>query len=190
MRVFWDCALTKVQRVAHVIADGRAVSSSPTLWWYNRPEKREEAAMLIRVALILCAIISVAACTKKSEPTAPATPAPPKAEAITTTEGPVQVGGNYGTFRATNSTALKLAKGTTLTAFPEGAIVAFRINDGTGGSIRCQCDSGCTGACTWETSATDANCSGTCEGPSGDGSACGACSWHYERARPDETVTE
>jgi len=131
--------------------------------------------MLIRVALI-CAIISVAACNKKSEPTAPATPTPPKADAITTTEGPVKVGANYGTFRATSPTALKLAKGTTLTATPEGAIVAFRINDGTGGSIRCQPDSGCTGACTWDTSPTDANCS---EGPGGDGQTC-ACSWHYQ----------
>ena len=137
--------------------------------------------MLSRVALILCAIISVGACNKKSEPTATDTkPATSEADAITTTEGQVKVGANYGTFRATNSTALKLANGTTLTAFPEGPIVAFRINDGAGGSIRCQCDSGCTGACTWETSPTDANCSGTCEGPSGDGSTCGACSWHYQ----------
>jgi len=63
----------------------------------------------------------------------------------------------------------------------EAAIVAFRINDGTGGSIRCRRDSGCTGACTWETSPTDANCGGTSEGPSGDSQTC-ACSWHYERA--------
>ena len=145
--------------------------------------------MLSRVAFVLCAIISVAACSKKSEPTATDTkPATSEAEAILTTEGPVKVGGNYGTFRATNSTALKLAEGTTLTAFPEGPIVAFRINDGTGGSLRCQCDSGCTGACTWDTSSTDATCSGTCT--SGDGGACGACSWHYERSRPDEKVTE
>jgi hypothetical protein len=144
---------------------------------------REEAAMLSRVAFILCVIISVAACNKKSEPTATdtkPTPAQREADAITTAEGPVKVGGNYGTFRASNSTALKLAKGTTLTAFPEGPIVAFRINDGAGGSIRCQCDGGCTGACTWETSPTDANCSGTCEGPSVGGQTCGACSWHYE----------
>ena len=139
--------------------------------------------MLMRVALILCAIISVGACNKKSEPTAtdtkPAT-ATSEADAFTTTEGRVKVGQNYGTFRATNSTALKLAKGTTLTAFPDGPIVAFNINDGAGGSIRCQCDSGCTGACTWENSPTDATCSGTCEGPGGDNQTCGACSWHYQ----------
>jgi hypothetical protein len=151
------------------------------------PEKREEAAMLSRVALILCAIISVAACQKKSEPTdaKPSTPADAGPAAITTAEGPVKAGGNYGAFRATSPTALKLAKGTTLTATPEGPVVAFKINNGTGGSLRCQCDSGCTGACTWETSPTDATCSGTCEGPT-----CGACSWHYERPRPDEGVTE
>jgi hypothetical protein len=144
--------------------------------------QQEEAAMLSRVAFILCVIISVAACNKKSEPTATdtkPTPAQREADAITTAEGPVKVGGNYGTFRATSSTALKLANGTTLTASPEGSIVAFRINDGTGGSIRCQRDSGCTGACTWETSPTDANCSGTSEGSVGDGQTC-ACSWHYE----------
>jgi hypothetical protein len=150
-----------------------------------------EAAMLNRVATILCVIISVAACSKKSEPTAtdtkPST-APAEAEAITTEEGPVKAGGNYGAFRATNSTALKLADGTTLTATPEGSVVAFMINNGTGGSLRCQCDSGCTGACTWDTSSTDATCSGTCT--SGDGGACGACSWHYARSRPDEKVTE
>ncbi len=139
--------------------------------------------MLIRVALILCAIISVAACNKKSEPTATDTK-PSEADAITTTEGPVKVGANYGTFRATSPTALKLATGTTLTATPEGEIVAFRINDGTGGSIRCQRDSGCTGACTWETSPTDAKCTGTPEGSSGDGPTC-ACSWHYERSNGD-----
>jgi hypothetical protein len=148
--------------------------------------------MLSRVALILCAIISVAACSKKTEPTAtdtkPTTPAQREADAITTAEGLVKAGGNYGTFKATSPTALKLAKGTTLTATPEGPVVAFRINDGTGGSIRCQCDGGCTGACTWETSPTEATCSGTCEGPGGDGQTCGACSWHYER--PDEGVTE
>lgn len=141
--------------------------------------------MLSRVALILCAVISVGACQKKSEPTAtdgkPSTPAQREADAIVTAEGPVQAGRNYGAFRATSPTALKLAKGTTLTATPEGPVVAFMINNGTGGSLRCQCDSGCTGACTWETSATDANCSGTCEGVSGDGGSCGACSWHYER---------
>jgi hypothetical protein len=147
--------------------------------------------MLSRVALILCAIISVAACTKKSEPTATdSKPADAGPAAITTAEGPIKAGRNYGAFRATSPTALKLAKGTTLTATPEGPIVAFMINNGTGGSLRCQCDSGCTGACTWETSPTDANCSGTCEGVSGDGGACGACSWHYERSRPDESVTE
>ena len=122
--------------------------------------------MLSRVAFILCAVISVAACNKKSEPTTadtkPST-APAEAEAITTEEGPVKAGRNYGAFRATNSTALKLVNGTTLTATPEGPIVAFMINDGTGGSVRCQCDGGCTGACTWETSPTDATCSGTCE---------------------------
>jgi hypothetical protein len=134
--------------------------------------------MLIRVALILCAIVSVAACNKKSEPTAADTK-PSEADAITTTEGPVKVGANYGTFRATSPTALKLATGTTLTATPEGEIVAFRINDGTGGSIRCQRDSGCTGACTWETSPTDANCSGTSESSAGDGQTC-ACSWDYQ----------
>ena len=150
--------------------------------------------MLSRVALVLCcAIISVAACNKKSEPTAtdaPATPADAGPAAITTAEGPVKAGQNYGAFRATSPTALKLADGTTLTATPEGPIVAFMINNGTGGSLRCQCDSACTGACTWETSPTDANCSGTCEGLSGDGSSCGACSWHYERPRPDEGVTQ
>jgi len=135
--------------------------------------------MLSRATVILCATILIAACNKKSEPTAPATPAPPTADAITTTEGPVKVGANYGTFRATSPTALKLAKGTTLTATPEGEIVAFRINDGTGGSIRCQRDSGCAGACTWETGPTDANCSGTSEAPAGDGQTC-ACSWHYQ----------
>ena len=147
--------------------------------------------MLSRVAFVLCAIISVAACSKKSEPTAtdtkPST-APAETEVITTEEGPVKAGGNYGAFRATNSTALKLADGTTLTATPEGSAVAFMINNGTGGSLRCQCDSGCTGACTWDTSSTDATCSGTCT--SGDGGACGACSWHYERSRPDEKITE
>ena len=147
--------------------------------------------MLSRVATILCVIISVAACSKKSEPTAtdtkPST-APAEADTITTEEGPVKAGGNYGAFRATNSTALKLADGTTLTATPEGSVVAFMINNGTGGSLRCQCDSSCTGACTWDTSSTDATCSGTCT--SGDGGACGACSWHYERSRPDEKVTE
>ena len=150
--------------------------------------------MLIRVALILCAIISVAACNKKSEPTAdtntPATAAQREADAITTAEGPVKAGRNYGAFRATSPTALKLAGGTTLTATPEGPIVAFMINDGTGGSLRCQRDSGCTGACTWETSPTDANCSGTSEGATGDGSACGACSWHYKRPQADATVSE
>ncbi len=154
--------------------------------------------MLSRVAFILCVIISVAACQKKSEPTAtdtkpstaPATPAQQEADAIVTAEGPVKAGRNYGAFRSTTTNALKLADGTTLTATPEGPIVAFMINNGTGGSLRCQCDSVCTGACKWETSATDANCSGTCEGATGDGSACGACSWHYERARPAETVTE
>src|SRR5688500_10329216 len=107
-----------------------------------------EAAMLSRVATILCVIISVAACSKKSEPTAtdtkPST-APVEADAITTEEGPVKAGGNYGAFRATNSTALKLSDGTTLTATPEGSVVAFMINNGTGGSLRCQCDSSCTG---------------------------------------------
>ena len=111
----------------------------------------------------------------------------PKEAAVTTAEGPIKAGANYGTFRATSPTALKLAKGTTLTATPEGEIVAFRINDGTGGSIRCQRDSGCTGACTWETGPTDANCSGTSEASSGDGQTC-ACSWHYER--PDGGVAE
>ena len=135
--------------------------------------------MLSRVAFILCAIISVAACNKKSEPTTadtkPST-APAEAEAITTEEGPVKAGRNYGAFRATNSTALKLVNGTTLTATPEGPIVAFMINDGS------------TGACTWETSPTDASCSGTCE--AGDGNTCGACSWHYKRPQPDEEGTE
>jgi hypothetical protein len=155
--------------------------------------QQEEGAMLNRVAFILCMIISVAACQKKSEPTATdtkPTTAPAEAVAITTEEGPVKVGRNYGAFRATNSTALKLADGTTLTATPEGPVVAFLINNGTGGSLRCQCDGGCTGACTWETSPTDATCSGTCGDPTGDGSACGACSWHYKRPQPDETVTE
>jgi hypothetical protein len=137
--------------------------------------------MLSRVAFILCAIVSVAACNKKSEPTA--TETKPSTPAITTAEGPVKAGGNYGAFRATSPIALKLAKGTTLTATPEGPIVAFMINNGTGGSLRCQCDGGCTGGCTWETNATDAKCSGTCEGPSAGGGACGACSWHYERPR-------
>jgi len=150
--------------------------------------------MLSRVALILCAIISVAACNKKSEPTATdksATAPETPAAAITTAAGPVKAGRNYGSFRATSPTALKLAGGTTLTATPEGPIVAFKINDGTGGSLRCQCESGCTGACTWETNATEANCSGTCAGVSGAGSPCGgACSWHYEPAQGDEKVTE
>jgi hypothetical protein len=139
--------------------------------------------MLSRAALILCAIVIVAACNKKSEPTATDTKSStaPATSAITTAEGPVKAGANYGSFRATSPTALKLAKGTTLTATPEGAIVAFKINDGTGGSIRCERDSGCTGACTWETSPTDANCSGTSEGTGGDDQAC-ACSWRYERS--------
>ena len=143
--------------------------------------------MLSRVAFILCAVISVAACNKKSEPTTADTKpsaAPAEADAITTEEGPVRAGRNYGAFRAANSTALKLVNGTTLTATPEGPIVAFMINDGTGGSVRCQCDGGCTGACTWETSPTDAICSGTCE--AGDGKTCGACSWHYKRPQSDE----
>jgi hypothetical protein len=116
--------------------------------------------MLSRATVILCATILIAGCNKKSEPTgadtksstAPATSSQSKKDAVTTAEGPIKAGANYGTFRATSPTALKLAKGTTLTATPEGEIVAFRINDGTGGSIRCQRDSGCTGACTWETS--------------------------------------
>jgi hypothetical protein len=137
-------------------------------------------------------MILVAACDKKSEPTAtdtkPSTaPATSAESAITTAEGPIKAGANYGTFKATSPTALKLAKGTTLTAAPEGAIVAFSINDGTGGSIRCQRDSGCTGACTWETSSTDANCSGTSEGAGGDDQTC-PCSWHYQR--PDGGVSE
>ena len=147
-----------------------------------------------RATIILCATILIAACNQKSEPTgtdkpstAPATSAQPKADAVTTAEGPITAGANYGTFRATSPTALKLAKGTTLTATPEGALVAFRINDGTAGSIRCQRDSGCAGACTWETSPTEANCSGTSEGPGGDGETC-ACSWHYER--PNGGVAE
>ena len=139
--------------------------------------------MLSRAAVILCAITLVAACNRRSEPAAtdaaPATSAQSKADVITTAEGPVKVGANYGTFKATSPTALKLAKGTTLTAAPEGAIVAFRINDGAGGSIRCQRDTGCTGACTWETSPTDANCGGTDEGPGGDEQTC-ACSWDYQ----------
>jgi hypothetical protein len=146
--------------------------------------------MLSRVAFILCAIVSVAACQKKSEPTAtdtkPATA--PATPAIATAEGPVEAGANYGVFKVSSPTALKLANGTTLTATPEGPVVAFMINDGAKGSLRCQCDGGCTGACTWETSPTDANCSGTCSG--GDGAACGACSWHYQRPRPDEGGTE
>lgn len=151
--------------------------------------------MLSRVAFILCVTVSVAACNKKSEPTAdtkttPATAAQREADAITTAEGPVKAGGNYGAFRATSPTALKLADGTTLTATPEGPIVAFMINDGTGGSLRCQPDSGCTGACTWETSPTDANCSGNSEGATGDGSACGACSWHYKGPQADEAVAD
>ncbi len=148
--------------------------------------------MLSRATVILCATILIAGCNKKSEPTgadtkpstAPATSSQSKKEAVTTAEGPIKAGANYGTFRATSPTALKLAKGTTLTATPEGEIVAFRINDGTGGSIRCQRDSGCTGACTWETSPTDAKCTGTPEGSSGDGQTC-ACSWHYERSNGD-----
>jgi hypothetical protein len=148
--------------------------------------------MLSRAALILCAFILGAACTQKSEPTAtdtkPSTAPTTSAEpAITTAEGSVAAGANYGTFRATSPTELKLAKGTTLTATPEGALVAFMINDGAGGSIRCQRDSGCTGACSWETSPTDANCSGTPEGPGGDSQTC-ACSWHY--GRPDGSVAE
>ena len=155
--------------------------------------------MLSRVALILCVFISVTACNKKSEPTATdktaaetrAEARPDAAAAITTAEGPVRAGRNYGSFRATSPTALKLAGGTTLTATPEGPIVAFKINDGTGGSLRCQCDSGCTGACTWETNATEANCSGTCEGVGAEGRPCGgACSWHYEPAQGNEKVTE
>src|SRR4026209_642410 len=143
--------------------------------------------MLSRVAFILCAVISVAACNKKPEPTTADTKpsaVPAEAEAITTEEGPVKAGRNYGAFRATNSTALKLVDGTTLTATPEGPIVAFMTTDGPGGSVRCQCDGGCTGACTWETSPTDAICSGTCEAR--DGKTCGACSWHYKRPQPDE----
>ena len=54
--------------------------------------------MLIRVALILCAIISVAACNKKSEPTATDTK-PSEADAITTTEGPVKVGAKLWHFQ-------------------------------------------------------------------------------------------
>ena len=139
--------------------------------------------MLSRAALVLLATMLVVACNKKSEPTAadikPSTA--PAANAITTAEGSIKAGTNYGTFRATSPTTLKLAEGTTLTATPEGAIVAFRINDGAGGSIRCQRDNGCTGACTWETSPTDANCSGSSEVPSADDHTC-ACSWHYERA--------
>ena len=143
--------------------------------------------MLSRATVILCATILIAGCNKKSEPTgadtksstAPATSSQSKKDAVTTAEGPIKAGANYGTFRATSPTALKLAKGTTLTATPEGEIVAFRINDGTGGSIRCQRDSACTGACTWETSPTDANCSGTSEGSGGDGQTC-ACSWDYQ----------
>jgi len=151
--------------------------------------------MFSRIAFILCLTVSVAACTKKSEPTAtdttaPATPAQREADAITTAEGPVKAGRNYGAFRATSPTTLKLADGTTLTATAEGPIVAFMINDGTGGSLRCQRDSGCTGSCTWETSPTDANCSGTSEGATGDGSACGACSWHYKRPQPDQTAAQ
>ena len=154
--------------------------------------------MLSRVALLLCAVVSVGACNKRSEPpatdakpsTEAVTPARPEADAITTAEGPVKAGGNYRAFRATSPTALKLAEGTTLTATPEGSLVAFMINDGTGGSLRCQCDGGCTGACTWDTSPTEANCSGTCQGAGGEGGACGACSWHYQRARADEQVTD
>src|SRR4026207_716684 len=107
--------------------------------------------MLSRVAFILCAVISVAACNKKSEPTTADTKpsaAPAEAEAITTEEGPVRAGRTYAAFRATNSTALKLVNGTTLTATPEGPIVAFMINDGTGGSVRCQCDGGWAGGCS------------------------------------------
>ena len=147
-----------------------------------------------RVALILCAMVFVAACNKKAEPTAdarsstaPATSEQSKADAITTAEGPVEAGANYGTFRAVSPTELKLAHGTTLTATPEGAIVAFRINDGTEGSVRCERADGCTGACTWETSSTDANCSGASEGASGDDQTC-ACSWHY--AGPDKVAAE
>jgi len=150
--------------------------------------------MLSRLAFILCVTISIAACNKKSEPTAtatkPSTPAQSEADAISTAEGPVKAGRNYGAFRATSPTALKLADGTTLTATPEGPIVAFMINDGTGGSLRCQRDSGCTGACTWETSPTDANCSDTTEGATGDGSVCGACSWHYKGPQAAEVATE
>jgi hypothetical protein len=151
--------------------------------------------MLSRATVILCTTILIAACNKKSEPTetdgkpstGPATSTQPKEVAVTTAEGPIKAGANYGSFRASSPTALKLAKGTTLTATPEGEIVAFRINDGTGGSIRCQRDSGCAGACTWETSPTEANCSGTAEGAGGDGQTC-ACSWHYER--PNGGVAE
>jgi hypothetical protein len=148
-----------------------------------------------RVVLILCAMVFVAACNKKSEPavtdakpsTGPATSAQSKADAITTAEGTVKAGANYGTFRAVSPTELKLAHGTTLTATPEGAIVAFRINDGEEGSVRCERAEGCTGACTWETSPTDANCSGAPEGAGGDDQTC-ACSWHY--AGPDKVAAE
>lgn len=67
--------------------------------------------------------------------------AQPEADAIVTAEGPVQAGRNYGALRATSPAALKLAKGTTLTTTPEAPVVAFMINSGTGGSLRCQCDS-------------------------------------------------
>jgi hypothetical protein len=144
--------------------------------------------------MILCAIAIVAGCDRKSEQTASEQAATdtksstaPARDAITTAEGPIKAGANFGTFKATSPTALKLAKGTTLTATPEGMIVAFSINDGTGGSIRCQRDAGCTGACTWETTSTDATCSDSSEGAGGDAQTC-ACSWHFQR--PVEGVAE